>query len=518
MTAPIPLDKLFASAGVAATDWIGNPRTVVTGLQTHAQRVARNDLFVALNGVSTDSHMLVGEAVRRGAAAVLVEREAEPIPGVCVVRTPDTRRALGALAQAFHGFPARAMAVCGVTGTNGKTTVTHLLRTILAGAGRRVGLVGTLGAHWEGGSRDLGMTTPGPLALAEVLAAMERARVDSVVMEVSSHAIDQKRIASIPMHIGVLTNVSQDHLDYHGDFESYREVKKRLFKDFVARTPGSVSCFNADDPTGAEMAAEHDGARMAFSADADADCLVRARNVAWRPDGTDFDLAIGRAAVRVRGGIIGPFNLSNMLAAACAAHALGLDLGQIADGLEAFEGAPGRFERIDAGQPFLAIVDYAHTPDALEKVLRAARRLTLGRLICVFGAGGNRDRGKRPLMGRVAGELSDLVVVTSDNPRNEDPEDIARHIEEGLRLSGLRPACSQRVLDRRQAIERAVNLASPGDCIVVAGKGHEATQEVEGVFHPFDDREALRAALSALANGAGLAMAEAPEGAARPCA
>jgi len=495
---PMPLLKLLDASGLDVCDIQGNPGAVVTGISVHAQKVERNNLFAAVRGACTDSHMLVSDAVSRGASAVVVERDIPPYPGVAIVRVPDTREAIGRLAQAFQGHPARAMTVAGVTGTNGKTTVSSMIRAIMDRAGKRTGWIGTLGAWWNDERHDTGVTTPGPLELASILSAMDRDRVDFVVMEVSSHAIDQKRVAGLPFHAGVLTNVTQDHLDYHGDLPTYVGVKRRFFFDYVRPTPGSTACFNQDDLIGEELYFSYDGCRLGFSAMRDDGMEIHGRNACISPSGTSFELMAGRRGVRVNGQVVAHFNLSNMLAAATACHALGVDLVTIAEGLESFPGVSGRFERVRAGQPFLVLVDYAHTPDALQKALAAARRLTCNRLIVVFGCGGNRDRTKRAPMGEVAGRLADQVVLTSDNPRFEDPDLIARMAEEGLRRSGIKPACTRKILDRAEAIEVALAMAEPGDCVLIAGKGHEDYQEIDGCRIDFDDRETARRILRQL--------------------
>jgi len=505
---PIPLLKLVSSANLSSADIFGNPDVVVTGVATHAQHVERNNLFVAVSGVKTDSHMLISDAVARGASAVLTQQDTPPYPGVTMVRVPDTRWALGQVAHAFHGHPARAMTVAGVTGTNGKTTSSSLISAIMARAGRKTGLIGTLGTFWDGKYIDDHITTPGPMTLARHFAAMERDGVNFVCMEVSSHAIHQARVAGLPFHAGLLTSVSQDHLDYHGDYATYIGVKRSFFFDYVSPTPGSVSCLNFDDAVGEELCSSYDGESLGFSVNGESGQPVTARNIAFRIDGTGFDLVVNGRSVRVEARLIGGFNLTNMLGAAAVCHSLGVDLQTIAVALAEVPPISGRFERIDEGQPFLVVVDYAHTPDALEKVLRAARRLTAGELITVFGCGGDRDRTKRAPMGKMAGRHSDHVIVTSDNPRNEDPDRIARAAVEGLLQSGLKPARQSVTLDRAQAINKALAMAKPGDCVVIAGKGHETYQEICGEKFPFDDRVAARTGLRALAAGWGRQVQE----------
>jgi UDP-N-acetylmuramoyl-L-alanyl-D-glutamate--2,6-diaminopimelate ligase len=369
---------------------------------------------------------------------------------------------------------------------------------ILARAGFRTGLIGTLGAFFNGKSVNFGATTPSPLELAQIFEAMEHERVDAAVMECSSHAIDQQRLAGIPIRVGALLGVTQDHLDYHGTFENYAECKKRLFTEFVSPTPGSVSCFNIDDETGASLARTYRTDFTRFSRNPESGAEVSCEDVVLAPNGTSFQLLIEGRRAAVQSRFVGAFNVMNMLAAASCAHHLGVDAEGIADGLSHCPAVAGRFELIDEGQPFSVVVDYAHTPDALERVLRTARRLCANRVITVFGCGGDRDRTKRPVMGKVAGECSDFVIITSDNPRTEDPDQIARQALKGVLQSPLKSNRCLVQVDRREAIEQALNLALPGDLVLIAGKGHEDYQEIGTIRHPFDDRAVAREVLRTL--------------------
>lgn len=494
---PIPLTRLLDDAGLHEADITGNANVVVTGISTHAQATSRSEMFVALVGNRIDSHMLLSEAVEAGAAVLLVDRDTAPYPGVTQVRVANTRQALGHLAQAFHGRPTRAMNVCGITGTNGKTSTTQHLGTILRIAGARVGMIGTLGAQFAGETIAFPTTTPGPLELAGVLARMERANIGNVVMEVSSHAVDQGRINGIPFRCGALTNISRDHLDYHGSFESYMLCKRRFFTDHVATTPGSFAVLNVEDPLGEELFDSYTEDLLSYSVESPLGD-VRAENINLGLHRTTFDLVIDGRPHHVRTALGGMFNVANLIAAAACAFSLGVDVPTIAEGLEHAPQVPGRLEFIDEGQAFRVIVDYAHTPDALERVLRVARRYTQERLLVVFGCGGDRDRGKRPLMGRAAGDLADFVVVTNDNPRTEDPERVTRHIIEGVLQSRLKSNRYMVEHDRQTAIARACEMALPGDVVVIAGKGHEDYQEVGTIRLPFDDRQVARDVLRAL--------------------
>lgn len=496
-SSPVPLLDLLRDAGLQEVEICGNPQVMVSGLTAHAQSARAGSVFVARKGTTTDSHHFAGDAVSRGAAVIVAEAQVSAPTGATIVRVPSTRDVLGPLAQAAAGNPARRMRVLGVTGTNGKTTTTFIVERILATHGITAARIGTLGSNWGAASESATNTTPGPVELAALMARMAASGVLAVAMEVSSHGIDQRRIGGIPFAACSLTNITQDHLDYHGTYENYVACKKSLFTEILPAIPGSVGCVNLDDPVGEELMRENPGL-SSFSRGTERRSDLIADEIVCGPTFTEFVLRIGGEIGRVRSSLVGGFNITNMLAAAGLCRALGLDAREIAEGLSQFISVPGRFERIDAGQPFTVLVDYAHTPDALSRVIRAARRLSHNRLITVFGCGGNRDQGKRPLMGRVAGLLSDHVIITNDNPRDEDPEDIALHIAEGLLQARMKPARYQTILDRRRAIESAIGLASPGDVVLIAGKGHEAYQEAGGRRTPFDDREVARGILAGL--------------------
>jgi UDP-N-acetylmuramoyl-L-alanyl-D-glutamate--2,6-diaminopimelate ligase len=434
----------------------------VLDLAYDARAVAPGALFFAVPGERADGHDFAAEAVERGAVAVVVERDLElPVTQV-VVR--DSRAAMAVAADVFFGEPTRELEVVGVTGTSGKTTTSHLLFAILAAAGRRPGLLGTVEARVGGERRGVVRTTPEAIDLQRLLREMLDAGDRSCAMEASSHASVLHRLDRVRFAALVFTNLSQDHLDFHGDMESYFQAKRRLF----LAEPRPLAVLNVGDEYGRRLAEELPDA-ITFTAD-DASAL---------------------AGIELR--LRGRFNVENALGALCAARALGIGGDAIKRGLESVRGVPGRFESVEAGQPFHVIVDYAHKPDALEKVLRAARELAAGnRVICVVGAGGDRDRGKRPVMGRLASELADLAIVTSDNPRSEDPEAIAAEIVSGA-IGDVEVD-----LDRAAAIARAVDVARPGDVVVIAGKGAEQGQEFADRTIPFDDREAAKEALEAL--------------------
>jgi UDP-N-acetylmuramoyl-L-alanyl-D-glutamate--2,6-diaminopimelate ligase len=454
------LERLLSA--LEPVEVLGRPSVEVRDLAYDARAVMPGGLFFAVPGEHADGHDFAPEAVERGAVALVVERALDlPVPQVVVT---DSRAAMAPAADLFFGEPTRELEVVGVTGTSGKTTTSFLLFAILAAAGRRPGLLGTVEARVGGERRGVVRTTPEAIDLQRLFHEMLEAGDRSCVMEASSHASVLHRLDRVRFAVLVFTNLSQDHLDFHGDMESYFEAKRRLF---VAE-PRPVAVVNIGDEYGRRLAEELPEA-ITFSG-ADAGAL----------DGVDLKLR-------------GRFNLENALGALDAARALGIDDGAIRRGLESVRGVPGRFESVDAGQPFHVIVDYAHKPGALENVLLAARELAGGnRVICVVGAGGDRDRGKRPLMGRLASQLADVVIVTSDNPRSEDPEEIAAEIVAGA------DGEVEVELDRAAAIARAVEKARPGDVVVIAGKGAEQGQEFADRTIPFDDREAAKEALRAL--------------------
>ena len=459
------------------------PPVEVTALAYDNRLVAPGTLFFCVPGFTRDGHDYAPDAVARGAAALVVER---PLGlGVPEVLVADVRAAMAPAAAALHGDPTAALRAVGVTGTNGKTTTAYLVRGLLEAAGRRTGLMGTVTAIVGGHERAMERTTPEAIDLQRTFAEMRDAGDEAVVMEVSSHALALHRADAIHWAVAIFTNLTQDHLDFHPTMEDYFLAKRRLFQ-----SAPEVAIVNVDDAYGARLAAElPEAIRIGIDAPA---AQLRATAISSDASGSSFTVD----GMKLRVPLPGRFNVLNALAAVAAALALGVDDATIAAGLPRAARVPGRFEPVDEGQPFAVLVDYAHTPDSLENVLRAARPLAAGRVIVVFGAGGDRDRAKRPLMGAVACDLADVVIVTSDNPRNEDPEAIIAAI-----LAGCGPGVEVEV-DRRRAIERAIGLAEPGDIVLIAGKGHEQGQELAGGRKvPFDDvavaREALRARLVA---------------------
>ncbi|MDI3256141.1 MAG: UDP-N-acetylmuramoyl-L-alanyl-D-glutamate--2,6-diaminopimelate ligase [Kyrpidia sp.] len=480
-------------SGVEVTDVTADSRTVHPG-----------SLFIAVRGHTVDGHAFVDEAHRAGAAAAVVEEVQDtPLPQIVV---PDTRRAAAVLSAVFFRHPSRDMRVIGVTGTNGKTTVTHLIDHLLRGAGARTGLIGTIHTRIGDADEKSINTTPEAVELQRLLARMRDAGVTHVAMEVSSHALELDRVAGTRFHTAVFTNLTQDHLDFHGTMEAYREAKGKLFARLGneygdRREDQSFAVVNLDDPVGKWMARQTVAQTLTYAVDRPAD--FRARDLDMDQNGTRFVVeAVGRRVV-VHLALPGRFSVYNALAAMGAGWVQGLDLDQMAVLLHHVPGVPGRMERVDAGQPFGVVVDYAHTPDSLAHVLRTLREFTRGRLIVVFGCGGDRDRGKRPLMGQIAYRGADYAVLTSDNPRTEDPERILDDVEAGLVEIGADRSRYERIPDRAEAIRRAVALAGDGDMVLIAGKGHETYQIIGRRKFAFDDRLVARRAIEACRNEGG---------------
>ncbi|MDR7545307.1 MAG: UDP-N-acetylmuramoyl-L-alanyl-D-glutamate--2,6-diaminopimelate ligase [Armatimonadota bacterium] len=488
-------------AEVDAPSVVGETDLEISGLSYDSRVVEPGFLFAALRGRRYDGHAFIHEAVQRGAVALLVDRPVPAPAGVTTVRVAQTRRALAQVSAAFAGHPSRRLRVVGVTGTNGKGATTYLIEAILRRAGRPCGIIGTMGIVIDGEVLPSARTTPEAPELQAALCVMAERSKQYVAVEVASHALAQERTTACRIEVAVFTNLTRDHLDFHRSVEAYRAAKARLF---AVTEPSGWAVLNADDPASAVMRAVTPSRIMTYGLRERAD--VRGRDVVLRLDGSDFVAETPGGSVPISLRLAGGFNVANALAALAVGVTQDVPLGIMAEALAAVPGIPGRFERIDEGQPFAVVVDYAHTPDGLENVLRTAREVTRGHLITVFGCGGDRDRPKRPLMGRIAAEWSDYVIVTSDNPRTEDPlaiiEEIRRGVEEAVAAriaGGGRPDRVEVIYepDRRRAIAAAVAAAGAGDMVVVAGKGHEAYQEIAGVRHPFDDRDVVREVLRA---------------------
>ena len=461
----------------------GDPGVGVREVSYDSRDVAAGSMFFCVRGGEADGHAFAGAAVAAGALALVVERRVEGVD-VPQLLVPSVRAAMGPIAAEVFGHPARALTLAGFTGTNGKTTSTYLLESVFGAAGMTSGVIGTTGARIDGRPVPLPRTTPEGPDLQRLLARMRASGVRGVAMEISSHALAQHRVDGCEFDVVVFTNLSQDHLDYHRDMEHYFEAKASLFTPEHA----AVGVVNIDDPYGRRLADLAKILVITVGTEAtDADLV--ASDV--RVDGEGVSFAVD--GLSVRSALRGAFSVSNCLAVVAAARQLGIGDDAITTGIGGLEGVPGRVEPVDEGQGFLVVVDYAHTPDSIQTVLRAVRPLVPGKLICVFGCGGDRDRAKRPLMGAAATGGADLTIITSDNPRSEDPLAIIRQIE-----AGAAGGTFVSEVDRRAAIRLALRRAEPGDAVVIAGKGHESYQEIDGTQVPFDDRAVARAELTEL--------------------
>ena len=474
---PRAIERALAAAGLLL-EVEGTLPEAVQGITDDSRAVRPGTLFVAVRGSAADGHAYLADAAQRGAVAALVERPGSTSLPALVVR--DGRRAAAIAAAEVYGHPAAALTLVGVTGTNGKTTTAGMLRHLLDAPARAAASIGTLGVLVGSAGEEMpggaGLTTPGPVELQRVLRALVERGVRSVAMEVSSHSLDQRRIEGLRFDAAVFTNLTRDHLDYHGTMEAYFAAKARLVEYLE---PQGAAIVNADDP--AWVALPRAGRTITFST-AGADADVQMRDLAFDAAGTRATLVVGGASAPVRVPLLGDFNVANAAAAAAAAYALGVSLGDIVERLATVPQVPGRLEILRERPTVLR--DYSHTPDSLERALAAMRPFAAGRLIVVFGAGGDRDPGKRPEMGRAAEQGADVVILTSDNPRTEDPEKILDDIQ-----AGMSRAPDARIEDRRAAIARALEIAGPDDVVVLAGKGHETYQIRGTTKHPFDERE-----------------------------
>jgi UDP-N-acetylmuramoyl-L-alanyl-D-glutamate--2,6-diaminopimelate ligase len=485
----VKLRELLAGADV--TEVIGDAGIEITGLAYDSRRVHEGSLFFCYPGSVADGHRFAPLAVQAGAAAVAVERRLELEPWVVQAVVGDGRAAMAHAAVRFYDDPTAELPVIGITGTNGKTTTAFLVRQILEHAGVRTGLLGTVMRVVGGAEEEVERTTPEAIDLQATFRRMVEAGDRACAMEVSSHALALRRAEGIRFAVAAFTNLTQDHLDFHADMEDYFLAKRHLFEG--GRPDRAV--INLDDPYGDRLAVEFEA--LTFSARGDERADYRAVEPSFGPAGSRFRCLAPDDEAEVALPLPGRFNVENALCAIACVGALGIGLDDAAAALAAADRVPGRFEPVDEGQPFAVIVDYAHTPDSLENVLAAARQLIGGRLICVFGCGGDRDREKRPLMGEIAARLADLAVVTSDNPRSEDPLAIVAEVRDGM---GAGTAAIEVEPDRRAAIGLALEAATAGDTVLIAGKGHEQGQEFEaGRKIAFDDRDVAREELRRLA-------------------
>lgn len=479
----------------------------ISGIAADSRRVCPGDLFVAIPGLNVDGHAFIAQAIAEGAVAIVGERAPQELPDLpwgafTYVRVPDARAALGRLCAAWHDFPSRKMTLVGVTGTEGKTTVVNLVYAILRAAGLDAGMVSTVSARIGDEEMDTGLhtTTPDAPDLQTYLARMVASGATHAVLEVTSHGLAQERVAGCDFDVAAITNITHEHLDFHGTLEAYRAAKARLFEGLSRsfRKPGVVktAVLNRDDDSYRYLSPIPADRQITYSVTGEAD--VTARDVRVTPAATRFTVRtpVGETAIETE--LLGDYNVSNILAATSVAVALGIPLDAVARGVAAVKGVPGRMERVDEGQDFVAIVDFAHTPNSLQKALETARGLTApgGRVIVVFGCAGLRDREKRPMMGRIAAELADLVIVTAEDPRTEDLDALIAASAGAAIAAGKREGIDLwRIRDRGEALLRACQMARAGDVVIACGKGHEQSMCFGTVEYPWDDREALRLAL-----------------------
>ncbi|MBA2240501.1 MAG: UDP-N-acetylmuramoyl-L-alanyl-D-glutamate--2,6-diaminopimelate ligase [Solirubrobacterales bacterium] len=483
-------------AGADVIEVSGDADAEVTSLAYDSRRVQPGGLFFCVPGHVVDGHDFAAFAIQAGAESLVVERALEVPAYVIQVRVRDARAAMALAAARFSGDPTEELRVAGITGTNGKTTTAFLVRHILESERRPCGLLGTVKRVIGGAEQPVERTTPEAIELQATFRAMLDAGDEACVMEVSSHALALRRALGVRFAVATFTNLTQDHLDFHPDVEAYFQAKRRLFVTGVAEH----AAINADDEYGRRLLAEVDA--LSFSASGGAEADLRAVDVGFDALGSRFGLLWREGRVEVETRLPGLFNVENSLAAIATVSLLGVPVDRAAAALRTAPRVPGRFEPIDEGQGFGVLVDYAHTPDSLDNVLRSARALTERRLIAVFGAGGDRDRAKRPLMGAIGARLADIAIVTSDNPRSEDPERIVDELLAGAEEIDS-PGVLRSVIDRAEAISEALTMARPGDTVVIAGKGHEQGQEFAGGHKvPFDDREVARQELRRIAGGA----------------
>jgi len=467
----------------------------VTGIAYDSRRVTPGMVFVAIPGRKTDGHEFINTAIDRGASAIICEKNGFVSQRATRIKVADAREALAWAAAAFYQHPAKKLRVIGVTGTNGKTTVAFMVKQILEAAGVNCGLIGTV--RYEIGERVIPAqrTTPEALDIQQMMAQMLRADCQACVMEVSSHALEQKRVCAVEFDVAIFTNLTQDHLDYHGTMENYFAAKKKLFAALADANKRAGAVINLDDAFGARLSKETCvEAPLTFGLNQGA--KIRATQIKLGPDATEMVIETPAETFSCRLPLIGRHNVYNALAAVGAGLVLKVGAHPIQTALNSMTPVPGRLENIPLGQPFGLFVDYAHTDDALRNVLTTLREITSGRLLLAFGCGGDRDAGKRPKMGQVAAQLADFTIITSDNPRRESPSEIAARIEEGYR--SVRRQGYRIELDRKRAIDEIVRLAKSGDTVLIAGKGHETCQEFEDTVIPFDDRIHARETLETL--------------------
>lgn len=462
----------------------------IYGLSTDSRTVKKGDLFFAMKGLRYNGNEFIEDAINRGAVAVVSEDDSIHNTRYAFVQVKDIEEALAFISSRFYESPSERLTLIGITGTNGKTTTSYLIREIFSTAGKQTGLIGTVKYLIKDREIKSNLTTPMAVQFQSLLKDMVKEEVEVAIAEVSSHALSLKRVDYSRFKACIFTNLSRDHLDYHRDMDDYFAAKRRLFIDLKP----DVSIINTDDAHGKMLFEELIRKNMrVISYGLDGDVHFRAEDIIHKKDGMEFHVINEKENIRFRSPLIGLVNIYNILASVALAKVLGVGWDDIEKAISQFTGVRGRLETVQTEKGFLAVIDYAHTPDALRKVLEALRSISSGRLITLFGCGGDRDRGKRPEMGAIASELSDLVIITSDNPRSEPPDSIIDDIKKGIRKSNyiVEP-------DRREAIFKAVDMAKERDILLIAGKGHEDYQEIKGVKYKFNDREALEEAINSL--------------------
>ncbi len=471
----------------------GSLNVDVKGISYDSRKVKPGYLFICIPGLKTDGHNFVGQAIENGAQVIVAEKDIDVPDEIVLLILADTRRGLPALAANFYQEPSRDLRVIGVTGTNGKTTITHLIQAILEEAGQKTGILGTLYARIDDVEIVMGNTTPESLDIEEFMNLVREKEGRYVVMEVSSHALDLGRVDKIQFDVGIFSNLTQDHLDYHHTMDSYKESKLILFRR-LACSEGRFAVVNADDPYAQDFIAASGVNCYTYAINQPAN--IRAVKLETNLKGSRFTVVTPDEEFEIKTKLIGLFSVYNALAAISLAIQEGIKSTIIKSALEKVEGVAGRFEQVDCGQDFTVIVDYAHTPDGLENILKTGRQVVENRLITVFGCGGDRDRTKRPQMGKIAAQYSDFCIVTSDNPRSEEPEAIIEDIVPGL--NAIENCHYAKIVDRHDAIEHAIRLARKGDLVIIAGKGHETYQLVKDKVLDFDDRQVAREILKGL--------------------
>jgi UDP-N-acetylmuramoyl-L-alanyl-D-glutamate--2,6-diaminopimelate ligase len=469
----------------------GDDTVAITGISIDSREVEPGDLFVAISGNIEDGHKYMGEALKKGAAAVVGETSPHDMRGAAFIKVPNSRIAAAFLAEAFYGHPSREIDVIGITGTNGKSSTLYLIRSILDVAGLKSSGMGTICYSVADKTVPALNTTPGPVDLSAALRQAVDAGHTHFIMEVSSHALHQYRVEALQFKVAVYTNLSLDHLDYHRSIDEYFKAKRHLFELLSDKVEGTAAVISADDSHAGDIAAATNVKKMTFGITNPAD--IHARNVRTSLGSTSFDATTPQGEFSAELRLLGRHSVYNSLAATGACLAFGIDIPTIKKGLESLAIVPGRFERIHEVQSLEVVVDYAHTPEALKLLLESARSICKGKVILVFGAGGDRDRTKRPEMGKLAATLADFTIITSDNPRSEDPYRIALDLEIGFQKSGKERGQDYLVIvDRREAIEEALASAEPDDLVLIAGKGHETYQVFKETTVEFDDRDVVR--------------------------